>query len=139
MNRKYLIGLMAAAAATAALCGCVSAPTPQPRADMRQQATAELGITRNAWSGCVRAAIPPLDDPQSSSDVVARAAMKRCSDEYTAMVRALTRTLAPACGRDPDCTRRALATAQGEATKVATDDVVAARVRVAGATILKCQ
>ncbi|HEY2591373.1 MAG TPA: hypothetical protein VGI35_07255, partial [Steroidobacteraceae bacterium] len=137
MNRKNLIELMATVAATVALCGCASAPAPQHTADVRQEATKVLGSTRNAWAQCIRAAIPRLDDPQSSSDVlasdvVARAAMKSCSDEYTDMVRALARTLPPTCGRDPDCTRGALATAQREATQVVTEDVVTARVRAAG-------
>lgn len=144
MNCKGLIELMAAVAATVALCGCASAPAPQHAADMRQEATRELGITRNAWAQCVRAAIPRLDDPQSSSDVLssdvlARAAMKSCSDEYANMVRALARTLGPTCGRDPDCTRGALAMAQREATQAATDDVVTARVRAAGAAALQCE
>jgi len=144
MNRKNLIELMAAVAATAALCGCASAPPPRHTADMRQEAARDLGITRNAWAQCVRAAIPRLDDPQSSSvvassDVVARAAMRSCSDEYTDMARALVRTLAPTCRRDPDCTRGALATAQREATQVATNDVVTARVRAAGAAALQCE
>ncbi len=146
MNRKNLIELMAAVAATATLCGCASTPTPQPQhtADMRQEATRELGITRNAWAQCIRAAIPRLDNPQASpnvlaSDVVARAAMKSCSEEYTDMMRALARTLAPTCSRDRDCTRGALAKAQREATQVATHDVVTARVQVAGAAALECE
>ena len=158
MDRKNLIERMAAIAATAALCGCASAPTPQHTADvpprtadtpqhttdMPQDATKELATTRNAWAQCIRAAIPRVDDPQSSSDVlssdvVARAAMKSCSGEYKDMVQALARTLTPTCGRDPDCTRVALATAQREATQVATEDVVTARVEAAGAAALKCQ
>ena len=140
MNRKNLIELMATVAATVALCGCASAPRPQHTADIRQEpAGAELGITRNAWAECVRAAIPRFDTPQTSSEAVARAAMKGCSDEYTAMERVLTRTLAPTCRRDPDCTRVALAKAQREATQDATADVVTARVRVAGAQVLVCQ
>ena len=144
MSRTNLIELIAAVAATAALCGCASAPTPQHTADMRQEATRELGITRNAWAQCIRAAIPRLDNPQSSSDVapseeVARAAMKGCSVKYTDMVRALVRTLAPICRRSPDCTRDALARAQREATHFAVDDVVAARVGVAGAAQLQCE
>lgn len=144
MNRMNLIELMAAVAAAAALCGCASAPRPKQTADMRQQAARELGTARNAWAECVRSAIPRLDDPDSSSGVlssgvVARAAMKRCSDEYTDMVRALERTLPPSCGRDPVCTRRALATARREATKVATDEVMTARVQAAGAAALKCE
>jgi hypothetical protein len=144
MHRNNLIELMVAVAATAALCGCASAPTPKYTAQMRQEAARELGITRNAWAQCIRAAIPRLDDPQSSpdvaaSDVVARAAMKACSDEYTDMVRTLARTLAPTCGRNPDCTRGALAAAQREATQAATDDVVTARVRAAGAAALQCE
>lgn len=144
MNRKNLIALMAAVAAMAALCGCASVPTPQHTAEMRQEAARELGITRNAWAQCIRAAIPRLDDPESfsevlSSDDVARAAMKACSEEYKDMVRALARTLAPTCGRDPGCTRAALATAQREATQIATDDVVTERVRAAGAAALQCE
>lgn len=146
MNRQHLIGLMPAIVATAALCGCASAPTPTPQrtADLRQEAARELSITHNAWAQCIRAAIPRLDDPQSSSDVassedIARAAMKSCSDEYTDMVRVLARTLAPTCRRDPECTRDALATAQHEATKTATDDVVTARIRAAGTAALQCE
>ena len=153
-NRKNLIGLMPVVAAMVALCGCASTPptpptpttppTPQHTVDMRQDAVGELGIARNAWAKCVRAAIPRLDNPQSSSDVassdvVARAAMKRCSNDYQDMVRALELTLGPTCGRDPGCTRHALATAQREATQVATDDVVTARVRAAGAAAVQCQ
>lgn len=142
MNRKNLIDLMAALTATAALCGCASAPPPQRTADRRQEAAGELRITRNAWSQCIRAAIPRIDNPQSSADVasseaVARAAMKDCSDDYTDMMRALARTLAPTCGRS--CTRNALATARREATQVATDDVVTARIRAAGAAALQCE
>jgi len=144
MNCKNLIELLPAVAATAALCGCASAPTPQPTADAPQEAARGLGTARNAWAECVRTAIPRLDNPQTSSDiaasdVVARAAMQGCSDEYTHMEQALARTLPPTCGRDPDCTRRALATAQREATQVATEDVVSARVRAAGAAALQCQ
>jgi hypothetical protein len=139
VNRKNLIELMAAVAATAALCGCASAPTPQLTADLPQETARELDTARNAWTECIRAAIPPLDHPESSSEVVARAAMNGCSAEYTNMTRALARTLAPACGRNPDCTRNALAKAQRDATRAATDEVVSARVRVAGAQVLKCQ
>lgn len=139
MNRENLVGLIPALAATGVLCGCASAPTPQHTADVRPEATRELGVTRNAWAACVRAAIPRLDDPKSSSDAIARAAMKGCSHEYTDMTRALTRTLASTCGRDSNCTRGALATAQREATQVATDDVVTARVRAAGTAALQCQ
>lgn len=144
MNRMNLIELVAAVAATAAFCACASAPPPPHTADMRQDAARELGIARSAWAQCIRAAIPRLDASQSSSDVassdiVARAAMNSCSDEYTHMVRALRRTLAPACGRDSDCTRRALATAEREATQAATADVVTARVRAAGTAAQQCQ
>lgn len=139
MNRTTLMELMVAAAATTALCACASAPPPQQTAAMRQEATTELGNTRNAWAQCVRAAIPRFDNPQSSSEVVARAAMKGCSDEYADMMRTLTLSLAPSCGGDPDCRRGALAKAQREATKAATDDVVTARVRAAGAASLRCQ
>lgn len=144
MNRKNLIELMGAVAATAALCGCASAPPPQHTEEVPQQASRDLGSARNAWSKCVRAAIPRVDDPQSSagvlsSEAVARAAMKDCSDEYTDMMRALARTLAPTCGRDADCTRRALAAAQSKATQAATEDVVNARVRAAGAAALQCE
>lgn len=144
MYRNNLIELMAAVAVTAALCGCASAPPPQDTADMRQAATRELGVTRTAWAQCIRAAIPRFDDAQASSEVassddVARAAMQSCAREYADMVRALERTLAPNCGRSRDCTREALATAQREATKAATEDVVTARVRAAGAAALQCE
>jgi hypothetical protein len=139
MNRKNRVEVMVAAVATAVLCGCASAPMPQHGADMRQETATALDVTRNAWSECVRAAIPRLDHPESPSAVVARAAMNGCSDAYTNMTRALARSLAPSCGRDADCTRNALAKAQREATQAATDDVVSERVRVAGAQVLKCQ
>jgi type II secretory pathway pseudopilin PulG len=140
MNRKNLIELLAAVAVTAAMYGCASVPAPQHTADVRQEAAKEdLGSARNAWEECVRAAIPRLDDAQSTSEIVARTAMKGCSDQYADMVRALTRTLAPTCGQDSDCAHDALAKAQHEATVAATDDVVTARVRVAGAQVLKCE
>ncbi|HTC51109.1 MAG TPA: hypothetical protein VK700_04160 [Steroidobacteraceae bacterium] len=139
MNRRNLIGLMVAIAATAAVCGRAAAATPQDTVDTGPVAAKELNITRNAWMQCVRAAIPRLDHPESASEAVALAAMNACSEEYTNMTRALARTLAPSCGRDPDCTRDALAKAQREATQAATDEVVTARIRVAGARVLECQ
>lgn len=144
MNRKNLFELVAAITATAALFGCASAPAPRYAAAAPQDAARELGTARNVWAQCIRAAIPRLDDSQSSSgvlpsDAVARAAMKACSGEYTDMARALARTLAPACGRDPDCKRGALARAQREAVQTATQDVVTARVRTAGTAALQCQ
>jgi len=139
MNRWNLIGLIATIAVTAALCGCASAPPAQPTTDTQRQAAKELGIARSVWTECVRVAIPRLNDSQSASEVVARAAMKGCSDQYTAMERALTLTLAPSCGRDPACARGALATAQREATQAATDEVMSARVRTAGAQVLQCE
>jgi hypothetical protein len=138
MNRKNLIELIVTVAATTALCGCASAPTAQHTVDLRQEAGA-VGIARDAWTECVEAAIPQFDNPETSSADVARAAMKRCTDQYTVMEQALVRTLAPSCGGDASCTRRALAKTQREATQAATDDVVTARVRVAGAQVLKCQ
>jgi hypothetical protein len=139
MNRKNLIERMVAVAATAALCGLASAATPQHTEGTAQEAARELDITRNAWLECVRAAIPRLDHPESTSDAVARGAMNSCSDQYADMVRALSRTLVPTCGQDSDCTRNALAKAQSEATRAATDEVVTARIRVAGAQVLICQ
>lgn len=143
MNRKNLIGLMAALAATAALCGCASAPTRQETATERattgQEAAKAVGTARNVWTECVRAAVSRVDDFESPSEVVARNAMKGCSDEYTNLVQAVALTLAPICGRGPDCTRRADAKVQRETTKAATDEVIAARVHEAGATVLKCQ
>jgi hypothetical protein len=139
MNRKNLIELMAAVAATAALCGLASAATPQHIEGMGQEAARELDVTRSAWLECVRAAIPRLDNLESTSVAVARAAMNSCSDQYTAMLGALSRTLAPTCDRDSDCTRGALAKAEREATQTATDEVVTARIRVAGAQVLKCE
>jgi hypothetical protein len=138
MNRKNLIGLVVAVAATAALCGRASATTPQHPGDTAEAAKA-LDVARNAWLECVRAAIPRLDHPESTSEAIARAAMNGCSDQYADMVRALSRTLVPTCGQDSDCTRNALAKAQGEATRTATDEVVTARIRVAGAQVLICQ
>jgi hypothetical protein len=139
MSCKNLIGLIAAVAATASLCGCASAPMPQHTEEMRQETARELDATRNVWAECVRAAIPRLDHPESSSAAVARAAMNGCSIEYADVERILAGSLAPTCGRNPDCTRNALAKAQREATRAATDEVVTARVRVAGAQVLKCQ
>jgi hypothetical protein len=139
MNRKNLIELMVGIAAPAALCGHASAATPQHTEGIGQEAARELDVTRNAWLECVRAAIPRLDHPESPSDAVARAAMKSCSDQYTAMLRALSRTLVPTCDRDSDCTRPALAKAEREATRAATEEVVTARIRVAGAQVLKCE
>ena len=139
MNRKNLSELVVAVAATAAVCGTASAATPQNTGDTGQQAARELDVTRNAWSVCVRAAIPRLDQPPATSDAVARAAMNSCAEQYADMVRALSRTLVPTCGRDSDCTRDALAKAQREATRAATDEVLTARIRVAGAQVLECQ
>ena len=139
MNRKNLMQLMAAVAATAALCGCESAPVPQHTADRGQMSGSELDSARNAWVECVRAAIPRLDHPESSSAVVASAAMTSCSGEYTQMERVLARSWVPSCGQDADCMRNALAKAHREATQTAIDDVITARVRVAGAQVLKCE
>jgi hypothetical protein len=139
MNRKNLIMLMVAAAATAALCGNAAADTPQNTGGTGQEAATELDLTRNAWLECVRAAIPRLDQSEATSDTVARAAMNSCSDRYADMMRALSHTLLPSCGQDSDCTRNALAKSQSEATRTATDEVVAARIRVAGAQVLICQ
>ena len=139
MNRKNLVELMLAAAAMAALCGHVSAAAPQHSADAGQEAARELDGTRNTWLACIRAAIPRLDHPESTSDAVAHAAMNSCTDQYTAMLGMLSRTLAPTCDRDSDCARAALAKAEREATQSATDEVVSARIRVAGAQVLICQ
>jgi len=139
MNRKNLVGLKVAVAATIALCGCASAAAPRHTPEVRQSASGALEAARNAWTECVRTAIPGVEDPQSSSEVVARAAMKHCSAQYTDMLRVLASTFVPTCSRDSDCTRSALAKAQREATQAATDEVVTARIRVAGAQVLKCQ
>jgi hypothetical protein len=139
MNGKNLIEVLVAVAATAALSGRASAATPQNTGDSGQEAVTGLDVARNAWLACVRAAIPRLDHPESTSDAVARGAMSSCSDQYADVVRALSRTLAPTCGQDADCTRNALAKAQSEATRAATDEVVTARIRVAGAQVLICQ
>jgi hypothetical protein len=139
MNRKNLIELMVAVAATAALCGLASAAAPQHTEDTAQEAAGELGVTRSAWLECVRAAIPRLDHPESTSDAVARGAMNSCSDRYTAMLRALSRTLVPTCAQDSDCARAALVKAEREATRAAIDEVMTARIRVAGARVLECQ
>ncbi len=139
MNRKNLVELMLAAAATAALCGNARAAAPQHTEDTAQEAATQLAITRTTWLTCLRAAIPRLDRPESTSDAVAHAAMSSCADQYTAMLGALSRTLAPPCDRDSDCTRAALAKAEREATHAATDEVVTARIRVAGAQVLICQ
>jgi hypothetical protein len=138
MNCRKLVGLMMAVAATAALSGLASAATPQPE-DTAQEAAGQLGVTRNAWLECLRAAIPRLDHPESTSESVALAAMNSCSDQYADLERALSRTLVPTCGQDSACTRNALAKAQREATLAATDEVVTARIRVAGAQVLICQ
>jgi hypothetical protein len=139
MNRKNLIELVVAGAATAALCGIASAATPQHADDTSQQAASELDVTHKAWLECVRAAIPRLDHPEITSETVANAAMTSCSDQYADMLRVLSRTLVPTCGQDSDCTRQALAKAQSDATRAATDEVMTARIRVAGAQVLVCQ
>jgi hypothetical protein len=139
MNRKNLIDMMLAVVATAALCGRASAATPQRTEDIGQQAVRELDVARSAWTECIRAAIPRLDHPPAISDVVARAAMDSCSDKYSEMVRVLSQTLVPTCARDSDCTRAALAKAEREATRTAIDEVMTARIRVAGAQVLECQ
>jgi hypothetical protein len=139
MNRKKLMEMMVAVAATAAVCGHGSAATPQHTEGTGQESAGGLDVTRSAWLECVRAAIPQLDHPESTSEAVARAAMSSCTDQYADMVRALSRTLVPTCGQDSDCTRSALARAQSEATRAATDEVVTARIRVAGAQVLVCQ
>ena len=139
MNRKNLIELVFVAAATAALCGLANAATPRHTDDTGPEAARGLDVTRNAWLECVRAAIPRVDHPESTSEAVARAAMTSCTDRYADMVRALSRTLVPSCGPDSDCARKALAKAQSEATRSATDEVVTARIRVAGAQVLVCQ
>jgi hypothetical protein len=139
MNRRNLTGLMAAAAAACALCGLANADTPQHTQDTAQEAAGGVDATRNVWLACVRAAIPRLDHPESTSEAVARAAMDSCSDQYADMVRALSRSLVPTCAQDSDCARNALAKAQGEASRVATDEVVTARIRVAGEQVLVCQ
>jgi hypothetical protein len=139
MNHKKLIGAMLAVAVTAALCGRASGAAPQHTEGVTPEAAGELEAARNVWSECIRAAIPGLDRAESPSDAVGRAAMKRCSDQYTAMLAALSRTLVPTCDRDSDCTRAALAKAEREANRAATDEVVSARIRVAGAQVLICQ
>jgi hypothetical protein len=139
MNRKNLVHMMLAVVATAALCGPASAATPQPTEDIGQQAVSELDVARTSWTECIRAAIPRLDHPPAISDVVARAAMDSCSDKHADMVRALARTLVPSCGQDSNCTRAALAKAEREATRTAIDEVMTARIRVAGAQVLECQ
>jgi len=102
-------------------------------------AASELDVAHQAWLECVRAAIPQLDHPESTSETIARAAMNRCADQYAEVVRVLSRSLVPSCAPDSDCTREALAKAQSEATRIATDEVVTARIRVAGAQVLVCQ
>jgi hypothetical protein len=139
MNRKNLMKLMVAVAGTAALCGRASAAPPQSTADSGRETAGALDVARKAWTECVRAAIPRLDHPESTSDAVARAAMGSCADRYADLERALSRTLVSTCGQDPDCSRNALAKAQVEATRAATDEVVTARIRVAGAQVLICQ
>lgn len=136
MNRKNLIGLMAALAAVA---GSASAQETARESAPTEQAATAAGTARKVWAECVRAAVLRLDDSESPSDAVARLAMKSCSDQYTDMVRAVELTLAPSCGRDPDCTRGALATLEREATQAATKEVLAARVRVSNEAVLKCQ
>ncbi|MEJ0008879.1 MAG: hypothetical protein WDM77_21570 [Steroidobacteraceae bacterium] len=138
MNRTNLMELLTALAGMIALVGCASTPTSQ-HTGVRLQSVEEPGIAGSPWAACVRAAIPRLDDSQATSVVVAHAAMKACSDEYTNMERTIVSTLAPMCSRDADCTRGALAKVRHQAMQVATDDVVTARVRVAGDQVLKCQ
>jgi hypothetical protein len=139
MNRKNLIEMLLTVVATAAFCGAASAATPQPSEDIGQQAVKGLDVTRSAWLECIRAAIPRLDHPPAISNVVAKAAMDSCADKYADLVRAVSRTLAPSCGQDSNCTRVALAKADGDATRTAIDEVMTARIRVAGAQVLECQ
>lgn len=137
MNRKTLIKLTTLAAT--ALCGWASAASAQNTADPGPAAVKDVSTARAAWTQCVRTAILKLDDSLSPSDVIARAAMKGCTEQYAAVTQALQRTLTPSCTQDPNCTRQALETAQRDAAKAATDEVMAARVRVAGAQVLICQ
>lgn len=139
MNRKNLMQLLVALTAAAASCGPASAATPQHAEATTQGAASALDVARNAWLECVRAAIPRLDHPESPSAAVARAAMDSCADRYADLVRALSRRLASSCAQDSGCTDNALAKAQSEATQAATDEVVTARIRVAGARVLECQ
>jgi hypothetical protein len=139
MNRKNLIEMMAAVVATAALCGPAGAATPQQTEGIGQPAARELDVTRSAWVECIRAVIPRLDHPPAISNVVARAAMDSCADKYSDMARALSHTLVPSCGQDANCTRTALTKAEREATQTAIDEVMTARIRVAGAQVLECQ
>ena len=139
MNRKNLIGLLVAVAATAALSSIASAATPQRVEDSGQETAKTPDVTRNAWLECVRSAIPALDHPESTSEAVARAAMNRCSDQYAAMLEVVSHQLVPTCGQDSVCTRNAVAKAERDAAQAATEEVVTARIRVAGAQVLVCQ
>ena len=133
------IELIFAVAAAAAVCGLANAATPQHADDPGPETARGLDVARNAWLECVRAAIPRVDHPESTSEAVARAAMTSCTDRYADMVHALSRTLVPTCAQDAECTRNALAKVQSEATRTATDEVMTARIRVAGAQVLVCQ
>lgn len=139
MNCKILIELLATSAAMAVLCGSANASPPPHTVESPQQPIGDVSVARGTWQQCVRAAIPRVDEPQTSSAAVARAAMKNCSNQYTAMMQAVSQALPPACDHDPACTRAALAKAEREAMQSATDDVVTERVQVAGAQVLKCQ
>jgi len=138
MNRKNLIGLVMVAA-TAAMCGCASAPASRHTAQVRQEGAPELANSRSALAKCIRAALPQLDDRQSPSATIARAALRGCATEDQDLVRALVRASAPSCGGGADCTRDVEAKAQRDVTQLATDEVVNARVHAAAAQVPKCQ
>jgi hypothetical protein len=139
MKHKNLIGMLVAFAATAVLSGQAPASTLRRTADIQQGGAGELGVARNAWTECIRAAIPALDIPPATADAVARAAMHSCSEKYSDMTQALTRTLEPTCGQDSKCTQAALARADRDAIRAAVEEVTAERIRVANAQVLKCQ
>lgn len=139
MNRKNLIKLLVAIAVTAPVSGYAAPPTPQQNPDVPRPAATALASTRGAWMDCIRGAIPHLDQPPATSEEVARAALSSCADQYAQVTQALTRTLDPACAQDARCAQTALADAEHDATHAALEEVMAARIRVAGAQVLVCE
>ncbi len=139
MKRTDLIEMMVAVTAVAVLSGNASASTLQRTVDIPQVGAGELGVARNAWMECIRAAIPALDVPPATADEVARAAMTSCSARHSDMTQALTRTVESTCGQDSKCTQAALAKAERDAARTVLDEVTAERIRVANAQVLKCQ
>ena len=138
MNRRNRIAL-GVVAVTSALGAWALAGAAPHEPDARRDAAAEFAATRSALAHCIQRALPGLDDHLSSSESVARAALKSCTREFTDMVQAVARLYAPSCGGGSDCTQGALANAERGSTQVAIDEVNTERIRLAGAQVLICQ